>query len=328
MVKVSVIVPVYNVEKYLAKCLESLVSQTINPIEIIVINDGSTDSCKNIIDEYVKRYPNMVHGYDKINGGLSDARNFGLQYCSGEYVGFLDSDDYVTPNIYEKLYIQAKLNDSDIVACDYYKVYSGKQVLVKAKKADTKKEMLIEPLAAAWNKIYKKDILINSKITFPRGLIYEDTEFYCKLIPFINKIDYVPEALVFYVQREGSIANTQGRQTEQIINILNNIIVHYRNMGLYDSYYTELEYLYLRIIFGSSMERMCRIGDRRLRVSMIFKALKSINEVFPGWKKNSYINSGNNLRNLYIKLSNKYTMFFFSELLHIILSIKNRKLKK
>ena len=95
MKKVSVIVPVYNVEKYLDKCLDSLVNQTLKDIEIIVVNDGTKDKSQKIIDKYVKDYPKLVKSYIKENGGLSSARNYGLKYAQGEYVGFVDSDDYV-----------------------------------------------------------------------------------------------------------------------------------------------------------------------------------------------------------------------------------------
>ena len=97
--KVSVIVPVYNVEKYLEKGLESLAKQTLKDIEIIIINDGSPDTSQRIIDRYVKEYPNMK-GYIKENGGLSDARNYGMQYATGEYIAFVDSDDFVEENFW------------------------------------------------------------------------------------------------------------------------------------------------------------------------------------------------------------------------------------
>ena len=116
--KVSVIVPVYNVEKYLAKCLDSLVIQTLEDIEIIVVNDGTKDNSQLIINQYVKNYPDKVFSYIKKNGGLGDARNYGLQYANAEYIGFVDSDDYVSPHMYEKLYKKAISDNSDLVLCD------------------------------------------------------------------------------------------------------------------------------------------------------------------------------------------------------------------
>jgi len=116
-VKVSVIVPVYNVELYLEKCLDSLVNQTLKEIEIIVVNDGSPDNSQEIIDKYAKEYKN-IKAYKKKNGGLSDARNYGIKKASGEYIAFIDSDDYVRLDMYEKMYNKAKSGNFDMVVCD------------------------------------------------------------------------------------------------------------------------------------------------------------------------------------------------------------------
>ena len=117
MIKVSVIVPVYNVEKYLEKCLDSLVNQTLKEIEIIIVNDGSPDNSHKIIDKYTKKYKN-IKAYLKENGGLSDARNYGLKKASGEYIAFLDSDDFVKEDMYQKMYEKAKSGNFDMIVCD------------------------------------------------------------------------------------------------------------------------------------------------------------------------------------------------------------------
>ena len=125
--KVSIIVPVYGVEEWLERCMESLVHQTLQDIEIIVVNDGSPDNSQEIIDRYVKEYPDLVQGHIKENGGLSDARNYGLQYATGEYIAFVDSDDYVDVTMYEKLYKKAIEEESDAVTCAYFIVNEQKQ---------------------------------------------------------------------------------------------------------------------------------------------------------------------------------------------------------
>ena len=122
MVKVSVIVPVYNVYDYLGKCLDSLVNQTLKDIEIIVVNDGSPDNSEEIIDIYKKKYK-CIKAYKKENGGLSDARNYGIKRAQGEYIAFIDSDDYVDTQMLEKMYQKAKKDNLDIVVCDVYNVY-------------------------------------------------------------------------------------------------------------------------------------------------------------------------------------------------------------
>ena len=119
MPKISIIVPVYNVEKYIAKCLKSLTLQTLQGIEIIIVNDGSLDRSIDIIEKYVKENPTKIKYYEKKNGGLSTARNYGLEYATGEYIAFLDSDDYVEINMYEEMYNLAKKENADMVECDF-----------------------------------------------------------------------------------------------------------------------------------------------------------------------------------------------------------------
>ena len=124
MPKVSVIIPVYNVQEYLRDCLESLVNQTIkNDLEVIIVNDGSKDKSQNIIDEYVEKYPELFKSYIKENGGQGSARNYGVKKASGEYIGFVDSDDYIENDMYEILYNEGIKKKLDIVVCDMAWVY-------------------------------------------------------------------------------------------------------------------------------------------------------------------------------------------------------------
>ena len=152
MVKVSVIVPVYNVEKYIRKCLDSLVNQTLEDIEIIVVNDGSKDSSIDILKEYAEKH-NNIKVYEKENGGLSDARNYGLQFATGKYIAFLDSDDYVDVNLYKRMYEKAKAEDSDMVECNFYWVYDNKTKKDIGQKYKGKKQMFEKARVVAWNKL-------------------------------------------------------------------------------------------------------------------------------------------------------------------------------
>ena len=124
MIDVSVIVPVYNTEKYLEKCLDSIVNQTFNNYEIIIINDGSPDNSETIIQEYLKKYPQKIKYYKKENGGLSEARNMGILKSSGKYLMFVDSDDYISEDMIEKLYNCIETQDSDMAICNMIKIDS------------------------------------------------------------------------------------------------------------------------------------------------------------------------------------------------------------
>ena len=116
--KLSIIVPVYNVEKYLAKCLDSLVHQTVKDYEVIVVNDGSPDNSQSIIDDYAARYPELIVPVLKKNGGVSDARNYGMSIAKGEFFGFIDGDDWADPTMYEKLLAVIERENADMVYCD------------------------------------------------------------------------------------------------------------------------------------------------------------------------------------------------------------------
>ena len=315
MPKVSVIVPVYNVEKYIEKCLDTLVSQTLDDIEIILVNDGSTDSSKEKIEPYINKYSNIQY-LEKENGGLSSARNFGIKYARGEYIAFLDSDDYIEKNMYEDMYTVAKQNDSDMVECDFIWEYPNKRKMDKGIIYNNKKEAIEKARVVAWNKLIKREILEKEKIIFPEGLRYEDVEFFYKLVPYLNKISFVKKYLVHYVQREDSIANTQDIRTKEIFNVLDNVLLYYRKEEIYDNYKEELEYIYVRFLLCSSLKRMCKIKNSKQRNEALKKTWENINSKFPNWKKNSILKK-KSLKNLYIK-SNNYLMF---KIYCIILSV-------
>lgn len=207
--KVSVIVPVYNVEPYLDKCLNTLVNQTLKKIEIIIVNDGSKDNSEKIIEKYLKKYPEKIKYIKKANGGLSSARNEGLKYASGEYIGFVDSDDYVSLNTFNLMYKKAKEKNFDLVVCNLNYVYETKTKMVSAgldkdlENEDEVKKNIVFLYPAVWNKLYKKEILDSLK--FKEGIWYEDVEFNFRVYPRVKSIGYVDKPLIQYVQRESSI---------------------------------------------------------------------------------------------------------------------------
>ena len=306
MPKVSVIVPVYNVEKYVEKCIKSLVDQTLQEIEIIAVDDGSKDGSKSIVDNYIKKYPDKIKYLYKENGGLSSARNFGIPYANGEYIAFLDSDDYVEPTMYEEMYKLAKKDNADMVECDFIWEYPNKQKYDYGVVYNGKKEAIEKARVVAWNKLIKREIIENEKIEFPFGLRYEDVEFFYKLVPRLNKISFMKKYFIHYVQRDNSIANTQNTKTKDIFKVLNNVIEFYKNKGYYDEYKEELEYTYLRLLLCSSLKRMCKIKDKQERKIALNDTWNNINTNFPNWRKNRLLKK-NSIKNMYIKSVNKFT---------------------
>ncbi len=303
MKKISVIVPVYNVEQYLRRCLDSLVNQTLNDIEIIVVNDGSPDDSQAIIDEYACKYEN-IRAFKKVNGGLSDARNFGLEYVTGEYVAFVDSDDYVQKDMYEKMYSKAKENDFDIVVCDLNYVYPGKLMEVNSHiKNDTTdiKKSMINIYPAAWNKLYKRN-LFDHDVRFKKGVWFEDVEFLYRLLPYVKSIGVVKEPFYQYVQREGSITSTVNKKIYDYISNWNGIIDYYKEHDLFDEYKEELEYCYVRYIYATFVKQASRY-DYSDYLDAVDIAIENVNKQFPDYRKNKLFKG--NIKGIYLLLFNK-----------------------
>ena len=281
MPKVSIIVPVYNVEKYIEKCLNTLVNQTLEDIEIIIVNDGSKDNSEVIINEFIKKYPHKIKYLKKENGGLSDARNFGIPHAKGEYIAFLDSDDYVELNTYKDMYELAKSEHSDYVECDFLWEYPNRVKKDIGQEYNGKHEMLEKVRVVAWNKLISQRVIKKSKIQFPKGYRYEDIEFTYKIIPYIEKVSFLKKQCIHYVQREGSISNLQNERTIEIFDVLEDVINYYKEMNLYEEYFHELEYTYTRILLCSSLLRMCKIENKEIRNRLINLTWEKLNTNFP-----------------------------------------------
>lgn len=214
MVKISVIVPVYNVEDFIKKSICSLKEQTFTDFEVIIVDDGATDNSINIAQENTKNDPRFIY-VSKINGGLSDARNFGINLAKGEYLAFLDSDDYYSPFFLEKMYNKIIEDNADICICDIELVKENYESIKVIKNKYIKpisgliafKDNLsnISISSGAQNKLFKKDLFSDER--FPKGLYYEDRATTYKLFLKSKKITFLNEALFYYLQRNGSIMN-------------------------------------------------------------------------------------------------------------------------
>ena len=214
---ISIIVPIYKVEKYLHRCVDSILNQSYSLIEVILVDDGSPDKCFQICDEYAEK-DKRIRVIHKKNGGLSDARNEGLKIAKGEYILFVDSDDYIHRNMIEIMHQTLQRDKSELVICSFEKVDEAGKVLedqnylkedIIANKAKVFDSLLTETgwnLVPAWNKLYSRRALKN--ISFPKGKINEDEFVIHQIINNCNNISLVSEPLYYYVQRGGSIVNT------------------------------------------------------------------------------------------------------------------------
>ena len=280
--KVSVIVPVYNTEEYLRKCLDSLVNQDFSSYEVIIVNDGSTDNSIKVIDEYVRKY-DFVKAFSKKNGGLSSARNYGIEKASGKYLTFVDSDDYVEESYLKKLYSIMDKENSDLAVCEFSYIYSDGNIVRSYSNLDytddiLKKYLLTPPMAPI--RMFKKDLF--NHIKFKEGIYYEDLELCPKLVKYANKVSFVNESLYNYLIRENSIMHQKemNSKLEDIYHVLDS---NYKE--LYKDYPNEIEYMYIIHLLRTASLRFL---DYKEGKSELVKIVQIMKDRFPNWKKNIY----------------------------------------
>ena len=216
---ISIIVPVYNVENYIEKCVNSIINQTYKNIEIIIVDDGSKDNSGKKCDELAKK-DNRIKVIHKLNGGLSDARNSGMKIANGKYIGFVDSDDYIKEDMFETLYKLNKKYNSDISIVSYYEIYRGKIISVRdskkleeLSKLEAIKELLIDTKiqSYAWNKLFKKELF--EGIEFPTNKNFEDIATTLLLFERANKVVLLEDPKYYYVRRDDSIVGDRNYKT-------------------------------------------------------------------------------------------------------------------
>lgn len=289
---ISIIIPVYNTEDYLDKCLSSIINQTYKNIEIIIIDDGSTDNSKKIIKQYMNKDCRISYYYQN-NSGVAIARNSGIDKAQGDYIAFIDSDDYIDLTFIEKMY--AAIKDDDV-----FSICGTIDVLENNDKIYNKiNKNLVETFRgiARYRRLINKKILSNSKIKFSNLKVSEDLEFYSKLLIYNNmKYSIVNECLYYYVQRPNSLIHTYSKNQGDTIKAANNIINFCKNNNKYETYKDELEYLYIAHVIIGYTKRVILNGITKEEFTTIFNNI-IIN--FPNWHKNRYINNDEYLPNKY-----------------------------
>lgn len=254
---ISVIVPVYNVEKYINKCVESIVNQTYKDLEIILVDDGSPDNCPAMCDEWAKK-DGRIKVIHKENGGVSTARNVGLENAKGDFIGFVDSDDYIASNMYEFLLNSLIVNNSDVSVCSTFLVSENNEIKsdnkVKSQllnQEESVKYISYEMNNSLWNKLFRKDVI--KDLRFEEGYTHgEDHLILLNVLKNIKKVSFVEDSLYYYVQRSNSTtgAKFNSKSFDQV----------YMKDALYDFVKDNFPYVsnYYRKLSFSARENMCR----------------------------------------------------------------------
>ena len=294
--KLSIIVPVYNVEKYLKRCLDSLVNQSLEEIEVICINDGSKDNSLKILRQYEKKYPDKIQIIDKENEGVWKGRFDGVKKATGEFIGFVDSDDYVNLDFALKLYSNAIRNNSDIAVCGFDRIdletgniYSREMCKSSKYNFDIKKKPgnLLELNGAPWNKIFKRELFDNMYKMQNTPRVLDDLMFQQLLYVHANHISFVNESLVYYMIRKDSIINTIKAEK---------IPLTYKCMLEVRNYYKKenpklLEYIDTCAFLHLGISLMYRVSEDK---DVDFKEILSDNKSFlrknfPKYRRSKYV---------------------------------------
>lgn len=243
----SIIIPIYNSEKYLIECLESVVHQTYKNIEIILINDGSTDNSKDICTKYLQEYSNIKY-FEKSNSGVSDTRNIGLKHASGKYTMFIDSDDVYELNYVEEMVKSLEKNQSQLAYSSYYKYYKNKKIINQLDSSQNK-NLLIELFSSNYmqgylgNKIYLTNIIKKYNLSFAKNInTSEDLLFNYNYIQNIEKVSYCNNSSYIYRMRKSSLLNNQ-KTDLSVFKIIDYITTKDTE------FYNYAEFFYLNIYF-------------------------------------------------------------------------------
>ncbi len=297
MLKLSIIVPVYNVEKYLARCLDSLIYPQQEGYELVVVDDGSTDASSSICLDYAARYPQLVRTVRTPNGGLGHARNTGIELARGDYVLFQDSDDYLAPDAVPKMLALLE-QDVDIFFFDSRTVTESGRVMnddvlhrpAGAFSLEDWPELLHESPTACCRMI-RRSLFEETRIRFPDRLWFEDLATTPRLYLHAKKLFYVPEIWYYYLLRTGSItnANSSARSIQrnlEIITAMDMTLNYYKAQGSYEKYLPQLEYMafYHQLLTATTRVNLL---DRRSDVQE--KLRQDFVEKFPNYRENAYV---------------------------------------
>ncbi len=310
MIKVSVIVPVYNAEKYLNKCLDSLLSQTLREVEIIAVNDGSPDNCKSILEDYAQKHENLVIIDNEINKGIGYSRNIGIEKARGEYLTFVDSDDYVSEEYCERLYDFAKVNELDFVTGNMYLDRPDGMISTTFKyfepgTMDDVPDIITKVSFGPCGKLFRTDIIKNHEIKFEEKLKYEDLPFVAKAIKY-SRCGFLEGNYYYYVIHESSQTTTLTRRNFDIYKVLDIVNKYYDYKP-----YAEIEGInVMNVTWQIFLLR--DTTDSELRNEFISTGFDFLDIHFPNWRKNRYFRRDESFKTRFIRSHKLVSMLYYS----------------
>ena len=291
--KLSIIIPIYNVEAYLPGCLDSVLDPDSTDYEIIAVNDGSTDASGQIARDYAARYPKLLRLLEQPNGGLGCARNTGLKHAQGEYVLFLDSDDSLAPGALPEI-LQALDTGCDVIFFDFTTVDEAGRVLAETSGsggggvftlADYPRQLLEPP--NAWNKLWRRSLFTDSGIRFPDRMWYEDLATSPRLYLRAKSMTHVARPWIRYLQRGGSITRSKNPERNlEIIQAVDACLDDFRSQGAYTRFRPELEYMCIYHQLLTASVRVSRIDPGSPAGDML---LEDFLGKFPDFRQNPYL---------------------------------------
>lgn len=313
--KFSIIVPVYNVERFLEKCLDSILNQDYSDYEIVAVNDGSQDNSANILERYKEKTDKLQVIYQE-NKGLGGARNTGIKNAKGEYLFFLDSDDYIDMYTLSTLTKYLEINNLDILAFDCMRVDENGNVFETVSVNEYKQEytllskkefLLFEPTSCT--KIYRRELFVNNGIEFPERLWYEDLATIYKTVPFAKNIGYLKKAFYYYVQQSNSITHSVNTiRMLEIIKAFESEVHFYKQNNLFEKYYAELEWNCALHVLYYSAYRLLTCGYNKKEMQELYKYSKSL---FPNIESNIYVLRKKKSRDLMeLVMNRRYFLFY------------------
>ena len=294
MPKFSIIVPVYKVEAYLPKCVESILAQTYQDYELLLIDDGSPDNCGALCDRFAAEYPTRIRAIHQPNGGAGAARNHGIALSTGDYLLFVDSDDYISPELLADLAKEAARSDAELYLFGAIVERDGQKVgelheeipcgqLCTAAEAPA----LFFGVMAPWNRAYKRTLFTENDITFATNVWYEDIRVVTKINAVAASALRLPGAYYHYLQRDGSAMNNKNADRNvEILYAFDDILSWFRAHGLEERYRQDLGFLAVQHILLAATVRVLLI-DRGHRLVEDFRAYMEKN--FPDFRENPYL---------------------------------------